>query len=682
MYLKPVRLSLLIILCLCTTAGQMHAAGPSQKSQHDLLKYELNRLAGEETLQQLSNSNRGKEFFSVLGNDEAWLTDLLDSGPVKEPQRVLSFLHQVWLDDNTVQQHPVNRSMATACALALGMNSRLEEDWMWKRYVYFRDSWKDGLLNQCYGDLATWERRYLARGPQYSSYSTAEAMTYLRDQICLPRAAYTGACWRAPYRGHNCFGDSVQGPRYYLPFRGLFSCDPEMAIEVGGVCGALSNLGTAAAIANGIPATSMGEPGHCAYAVQTQPGKWQPAYSLSWKRGMHTSLYRGTWPALTLDQACFEKLELVQKAGHLMRLSHWYEDQGNFAEASKTIQNATQLHPLHYGLWQDRAELGIRHKVDFSWWTAYHKDVLEYLAVSHEEPAWALLTSYAYKTMKPDMTDSRYATLFFTYMKAFDDFGNGRWNIEGAWNWMLGQIRNKNLQRKFERRLASEVITRPGIGAALLAWEKQRCGDDEQAWVDFQNWLVKRLAREEDNVDSIIRNLGRTAMPAAAKRGDRASYQAIGKLCSRLYKPKPTDGVKPFAGELLTEGGYLNISGIGERYDSPEQHWGILNMHGGALHTNSTETPWIEVRLGNFGRLNGLVIQNRAGGYQWRAGGARVLVSTDGDKWKQIAVLEGAKTFYRIDLTDSKPLAGWLRIERDGHCMHFARILAYGKRVN
>ena len=63
-----------------------------------------------------------------------------------------------------------------------------------------------------------------------------------------------------PYRGYNAFGDTVQGPMYYMPFKGTFGSDAEMAIEVGGVCGSLSHVGAAAAIASGIPAMTMGEP--------------------------------------------------------------------------------------------------------------------------------------------------------------------------------------------------------------------------------------------------------------------------------------------------------------------------------------------------------------------------------------------------------------------------------------
>ncbi|MBI9016104.1 MAG: discoidin domain-containing protein [Phycisphaerae bacterium] len=675
-------LSKILLLTIITFLSFPVISHAQNRSSLELMSFELNRIAGVETINSIAALDQGQKFLDSLNSSETWLTDLLDSGPVQNPKRILTMLHRIWLQDNYIANDDLKRSFATACSLAMGMNTRLDEDWMFNRYQYFLDSWDNGRLNKCFSDLATWERRYIARGPQYSSYSSVESLKYLQQRICLPRKDYVGACWQAPYRGHNCFGDSVQGPKYYQPFRGSFSCDPEMAITVGGVCGALSNLGTAAAIANGIPATSMGEPGHCAYAVNTAPGIWTPAYSLSWKRGMHTSFYRGTWTDLMLAQACFEKPDLVHKAANLQRLAHWNESLGNIKDADLALAQAIKTHPMHYAIWIDRAEFAIRHKFDAKWWKAYHDDILELLAPAHEEPAWHLLSKYVYDNLTTKMSNAARTEIFLQYLKSFDDFGAGRWNIESAWSWMTGKAGGSSTQRKFLRQLADATITSPGLGAACLAWVKNYYEKDDRQWLEFQNWLVARLDSNGDGADSIIRQLGRTAMPAAAKRGDLASYQAIGKLCSRLYKSTDTKGIDPFPGELLTEGGAMNISGIGEHYDSPEQHWGVLNMHGGALHTNTTTTPWVEVKLGNFGLLNGIVIQNRPGGFMSRANGARVLVSTDGQDWQQVGKLEGAKLFYRIDLSQTKPQAGYLRIERDGQCMHFARILAYGQRTN
>jgi len=133
-----------------------------------------------------------------------------------------------------------------------------------------------------------------------SMHGGRESQVWLRDNVKLPIQRYRSACWQVPYRGYNCFGDSVQTWKYYFPFEGSFPSFTEMTRFVGGVCGRLSGYGAAAAVANGIPATTMGEPGHCAYAVRLARGKWAPAYSLSWKRSVHVHQYGPSWQMLVL----------------------------------------------------------------------------------------------------------------------------------------------------------------------------------------------------------------------------------------------------------------------------------------------------------------------------------------------------------------------------------------------
>lgn len=41
------------------------------------------------------------------------------------------------------------------------------------------------------------------------------------EHVNLPWRRYTAACWAAPYTGHNFFGDTIQGPLFYVPWRDL-----------------------------------------------------------------------------------------------------------------------------------------------------------------------------------------------------------------------------------------------------------------------------------------------------------------------------------------------------------------------------------------------------------------------------------------------------------------------------
>jgi hypothetical protein len=123
----------------------------------------------------------------------------------------------------------------------------------------------------------------------------------------------------------------------------------------------------------------------------------------------------------------------------------------------------------------------------------------------------------------------------------------------------------------------------------------------------------------------------------------------------------------------------LVVSGAGNRYDSPQSHWGVIRRRGGNCHTSKGPCS-IAVRLECRARLRGLVIQNTPGRFQYRANGARVEISDDGKEWKQIATLEGTNTFYNIDLKDRKIECLWVRISKDTDYLHLNRFLAYGTR--
>lgn len=670
-----------IALALLSCCTRVWSAPPTPDA---LLQWSVEQAAGPEFMSELARDTQLAEFFEELTNNETWMRELLDSGPLENGPRVLGFLSKVWIDDPGIVERPVDRSMATACALELRSSDR-DEDWMKARYEYFRDHYADALLNTCYDDLATWERRFLARGAQYTSWTSPEALVFLRERICWPRSEYVRACWQAPYRSYNCFGDTVQGWLYYHPFRGSFRCDPEMTIEVGGVCGALSNMGASAAIANGIPAFTMGEPGHCAYAVQTAPGVWTPAYSLSWKRGLHSALFRRTWSSHLLAQACFEQQESVHEAGDKKRLARWYESEGETNRADSAYRRALAINGLDEGLWTEYIDFGVRNQMEPGWWRQTIRSLQKSLLPDHPEPTWALLKDRVFAYIFKDESLRDRTSLFTRYLDGTEGWGVGpRWNIEPAWTWMTDRVGDERKQRQFVMNLLRDYIDSPDVGPAYIAWASDRIQADESARKMFEKVLLSQTSRSGEGEDNVLKELARTALPAAAEAHDLETFQRIGKAASRLYPPRPSlaeSGIKPFDGVLLSSGGALKIWEPGNRWDSPEAHWGVLEERGGNFHTQVGDLPWFEVELPQFGEIEGIILEGRSGQLH-RADGARILVSNDGVEWTQVATLNGARLWYRVDLSEEKPRARFVRVERDGKCMHFPRVLIYGRRAS
>ena len=666
-------IQLLLIVCLSTL-------GQQQPSRHELLVKNICDIGGQETITAIEQSEQGEAFLQTLTSNDVWMHELLDSGPVMRGEIVIRFLFQLWSEDNSLDLHDVHRSMATACALAMGMRD-LDPAWMKERYNWFRDNWNANRLNIGYGDLNTFERRFIARGLQRTSWTTAKALEYLRDTIFVPRSQYAKTAWRSPYRGYNAFGDTVQGPMYYFPFRDSFDSDAEMAVKIGGVCGSLSHVGAASAIAAGIPALTMGEPGHCAYAVQTKPHTWEPAYSLSWKRGLHTSMSRNTWPSLELSQLAHCDQTQSFSAGNARRKAMWLESIGEFENANAAWREAIEINPFDESLFSEYARFGAQREMSTIWWIDLMKMIQTHLLPNHPEPGWHLLSHDVFPNMFKSGNERAQLMGFQTFLSKLDGWGSVRWNVEGALNWGWKVASNQNSKSEFLITSMQTLIDDPHVGPAYVAWAFDKSKDDAVLSSAFEQALLEESAGGGEGRNAVLKQLARTMLPPAAAEGDLDTFQRIGQKTKSLFKPRTLLSemkIEPFEGELLSSGGALSIFKPGNRWDSPEKHWGVLEEHGGWFHTDNGETPWFEVELPKFGDLTGIILDSR-NGQPGRAKGVRILVSEDGESWTQVGQTPTGHSQQRIDLSEKKPRARFVRFERDGECLHYYRVLIYGE---
>ena len=81
-----------------------------------LLVWSIEQSAGEDSA----------KFVAALTANEPWMREFLDSGPVRDAPRSLAFLQSIWTDDPDLGKRPIDRSMATACALEIGQRGRDE----------------------------------------------------------------------------------------------------------------------------------------------------------------------------------------------------------------------------------------------------------------------------------------------------------------------------------------------------------------------------------------------------------------------------------------------------------------------------------------------------------------------------------------------------------------------------
>lgn len=649
-------------------------------------------LLKKQTAELIASANlSGAEapaFSKALLGSWDWQSELLDSGPVEKPDEVMRMLFEIWKSDPSLVERPIDRGMACACALESPRRGRTFEQTL-PRYLYFCDRWERGYLNAEYGDLSVFDRRYLANGVQYEPLNVVESMDYQNQEVSLPAERYTGACWYARYEGFNHFGDSVQGPLYYAPFYGCWPSQAEVVRNVGGVCGSLSNFGAAAAIANGIPAMTMGEPGHCAYAVRVRPGEWHPSYSLSWQRGPHNAYFGGTWGWHALNTKAYEDPSKARAAGHLRRLAQYYQEKNDSAAAIKVSLKTCAEYPLDWQNWMGAVELLKSSNAPTAQWQELHQDVIKYLAPLSGEVAYNLLQNHIYPQVLPKgdfATDlKKRAAILLTFQKALTNWGLGTWDYAAALNHqltLLGSdvlVQDQFLAEVFGIHAKANIFT-PNILGILLA----RSGDDTERRQKNIAAIGKKLTTDGgEDYKEIINTLARTVLPDAAKRGDKATFQYVGKLASANYAPCPVIP-EPFPGILLSSGGILSIPQPGNRWDNPVTHWGVLEEHGGDFHTNS-QPATVTVQLGNFGRLSGVVIVQRNSHFQ-RLNGAVLQTSADGKEWVDVHTFTNvSQQEQRIDLSDKKIDAGFVRVIRTdpNDCfLHFQKFHVYGRKQN
>lgn len=624
-----------------------------------------------------------EKFKTALLNSQEWQHQLCDSGPVQKPEIVIQTLYALWKADPALASNPIDQEMATACALEAPRKGHTPEQSI-ERYTYFRDKWQAGLLNTMYADLSVFQRRYLASGVQHGHLNSIESMQYQNEEVCLPAEKYTGACWYAAYQLHNPFGDSIHGPLYYRPFSQSWGNAAEMIRNVGGVCGSLSNFGAAAAIANGVPAATMGEPGHCAYTVMINQNKWQPAYSLSWKRGLHTSYHGSTWGWHMLNVKSQESWDKAKQSGNLRRLAQHQLNAKQAENARITIRKARLELPSDWQNWQLSVDILIASEAIDSHWETLHQDALKVLSPLSGEISYHLISKSIYPKVLPKDKESakqRYKILK-SFQQSITDWGVGRWDYQATLRDQIKRLNgNADQQDKFMLDTFATHAEKNIFTPAILETQLANIGKDETRKQRFIATLAKSLSNSKGgDFSKVINTMAAKVLPDAAKRGDKSSFQFIGKLTAQSY-PATTFKTEPFPGILLSSGGTFGIQKPGNRYDNPARHWGVIEPHGGDFHT-ATKPATATIQLGNFGKLSGVNIVTRNGNFH-RMKNAILQTSEDGKTWSDAHTFTKAKRSYHIDLSSKNINAGYVRvIQNNDSSIHFHLFHVYGKKQN
>ena len=556
------------------------------------------------------------------------------------------------------------------------------------RYFFFRDGEKKGLLHPGYKNLKPWEIRFIA-GNSWSD----ESLWYLRHRINLPWDGYDEACNAVRYAGYSPFGATVQGALYWVQAPAWMGA-AQKAVVHGGVCGALSHTGAHAAAAHGIPAYTVGQPGHCAYAYRPERGKWIGG-NAGPDGNPHNWIFPGVAPTMTrLMERAFGDDKLVDRCVLLLALwrlkvpgagaylakawPHNAHVQEEFLKNLKATGGKVSEH-FEKILLPAYAEHGF---ALYRLSQPFEDDIVRELgreglakwrlsvhgAIAGTPPSWAAkdtgkIVEEQIAGMGEAAETAYVGKLFGVYAGAKNDQAFG-----GLLEWAIERYVKSGREATFGRlfEYASEGLKAAAAKAQAKAKATKGAPADSSAGGD---------------ADSARKAFGGAIIAAENAR----SPIAVNALTDLAEKKGLSDGwdpgkkIKMPSGErLVSDRGFLTISTTSV-WDRPVDHRNVLRDAPGRFHTDREPLNWAIVDLGSE-RSVGTVIIVKNSGWESRSKHMRILRSVDGATFLPVAESEDTPSEWRVQCGGQR--ARWIKVERisaAGDYFHLRNILVFEK---
>lgn len=626
-----------------------------------------------------------KKFLEALAQDAEWLELYLSCGLVPYQTRVgIDVLYRIWVKE---QGEVKNKALAVALASCWGGGKTWPNPPLAKllphqynpvrRYEFFQKQESRGLLHPNYKNLRTWELRFVVANPG-QDWDDA-SYEFAARAINLPWDKYDISCWSAIYTDPSKFGDSVQGGAYNLPYAN--ESWAEATLRNGGVCGAMSHLGAVAAMAHGIPAYTCGQPGHCAYAVRPQRGKWVGGFGGP-DGGMHNMIFGHQAPtSYHLMETVFGNDEAVALAYRKSFCARALEAQGDDAGAEKMWRSALADAPLHPFF---RAAL--------------HAHLLKRGASAHE------CYEYLVKEMLPHYDGHGVAAMDATadlagIMNSMDEpqllaiykmEQEALATTPSSWAVKLDELVQKQADslktpQGREQYLADmfTVHMTQGDGTVfgqLLEWAVKTYVATEEGSRMF-NQAFARAAGAAGSGDAAAgdRNAKmlaayNKAIVAAEQARSAPAFQALTQGALALAKPDFKAAPLQRMGELTgrpAEGAMMRISSSCG-HDTPMLHARMMTPEGGKSHTDSEKLPSFIVELAQHGFTTGCIIR-KSDGSEYRMKRASVFTSEDGATWFKRAEVADMPKEWVVKFPDGTR-AKWVKVEFDNPNPEFAHL--------
>ena len=520
------------------------------------------------------------------------------------------------------------------------------------RYRFYRQAQDEGRLHRMFGDLRAWELCFVV-----SSRTDDDALAWMQATISVPLARLTDACWAVRYQGASAFGESIQGPLFYVPGREDLNWAEGVYLQ-GGVCGSLSHFGAVAARARGVPAYTCGQPGHCAYAVRHARGKWVGGFG-----GPDGSPHFSPWGwnyahVLALEAAFADDAKAMAAKRHL-----WQSRlPGSERRRLEALALATAATPAFIPAWRERVDALLAAKVGGEAWLKVYRELLAAFGPL-AFPAGEILGKFEGELVKGADTDRRMRLALEFQETAKAGLQSWSWDMPGDIvarhsKWFEGADR----ARYFNRTLALQADNRHFFGQ-LMDWGTKHLGKDRDGTPLMTRALAEviriRGSAEGGLDDASLRDLTRSAILAAsnARSADafRLAAKAGAKFADRHGGPR---GDLSGPGRLVSDRGVPWMS-TSSQWDQPWSHLGVIDGSGGQFHTDREKEPSITVQLESAVTLASVTVE-KVGGNEHRLRRAKIQVSTDGATWFDVAATEDCPDIWKPAVAGKR--ARWVRL--------------------
>lgn len=533
-----------------------------------------------------------------------------------------------------------------------------------ERYLYYAESIDKGLLHSGFDTLPTWLLHYTCGWKGNSPFGTASTMRWLRDNCAAPASAYVNMCYQVPYLPTNVYGDSIHSEWYYQPFNVLYPGNfAKETRDVGAVCGGLSHFGAAAACANGVPAITMGEPGHCAYAVYFD-GSWHPANSLNpeERRSPHYAIWgEYTWKALQQQEDMYTNGALTRDAQLVITLATLLTEHRNPANGLVLYELAVQMQPLYDPVWNLYMDTACRvlGKRPLRW-LGVNDFVCKSIAPQYPKSCAQLLMERIYPGMlKVLRSPKQKLAAYRAYFERLEHNENEQWDYNALLNTQYQSL-GKALSHKeqYMQMLVDSVGEHPEF-APMLTWVIRTAYTETKSMqrriLDMIETAVAQYPEAKDMIScGVIRGAEEVQDIELANKWSKDYLNTSGGITS----------FEPVGGNLVSAGGLVSLSSYDNNQNSILYHAAALTERGGSICTAPGTSAHVMLKLPKKAHIGGIVLIANDNALSAR-GYLHIEFSSDGKNWKHLVDLsreESGQKTVRIKLKQNEPTAQYVRI--------------------